>query len=177
MHTNTMNDTNTSPEVAKLRRENEALRRQARAQHLEREARAAIEKAGGNVALLLPAIRAVAEVDGDDERLRITLHDERGDELLTRRAGSAAPMGLSEYLEQLRTQDAFAPAFARSRTAPTASPGVTPLDSYDLLMKGNQKLAAALAGGTRSGTVTGEALTAEQRLQRANDAAWAAQQH
>ena len=79
----------------------------------------------GSVELLLPIVRRSAKVVKLDSGHRVTrYYDGEGNEMLSRRPGAnGAPMETPEFLETLRVNAAFAPAFTGSGPAGGGTPG------------------------------------------------------
>lgn len=94
-----------------------ALTQQLREQLVESEAVKAIAAAGGNAKLLMPIVRQAVKAElGADGKFAVTLTDEQGQELISKAEGSARPMTLPEFVQQLRAQPEFKGAFAGSGT-------------------------------------------------------------
>lgn len=80
----------------------------------------------GSVDLLLPVVRRNVRVMQDDSGSRVArVFDKEGNELISRKAGSnGAPMDVGEYVESLRSDARYAPAFDGSGPAGGGTPGM-----------------------------------------------------
>lgn len=80
---------------------------------VDRDATAAIAAAGGNLKLLLPIVKSAAKVERDASgKLVVQLQDESGKPLVTKKSGSADPMGFGEFVEGLKATADYRGAFA-----------------------------------------------------------------
>ena len=84
------------------------------------EARDAISKAKGKAPLLLPILeRRMRWETGAEGQMSYHLVGDDGKPMTTKKPGSADPMTVAEYIETLKTQPDYAPAF--EATAPAGS--------------------------------------------------------
>jgi len=89
---------------------------------VDRDATAAIAAAGGNLKLLLPIVKAAAKVERDASgKLVVQLHDDGGKPLVTKKSGSADPMGFAEFVEGMKAVTDFRGAFAATGAGGTGS--------------------------------------------------------
>ncbi len=94
-----------------------ALTKQLTEQLVDGAALKAIAEAGGNPKLLMPILRSAVKAEMDASgTLAVTLHDEQGKQLVSTAAGATGPMGIAEFVSQLRGQPEFKAAFAGSGT-------------------------------------------------------------
>lgn len=103
-----------------------ALTQQLREQLVESEAVKAIAAAGGNAKLLMPIVRQAVKAElGADGKFAVSLTDERGQELISKAEGSARPMTLPEFVQQLKTQAEYKAAFSGSGTGGSGASSAT----------------------------------------------------
>ena len=126
-----------------------ALTKQLTEQLVDGAALKAIAEAGGNPKLLMPILRSAVKAEmGTDGTFAVTLHDEQGKQLVSTAAGATGPMGIAEFVSQLRTQPEFKGAFAGSGTGGSGASSATggsgraasqagPLSSTDLFARAN----------------------------------------
>lgn len=109
-------------DAAKIRAQSDGLTKQLRELMVDRAAMQAIVEAGGNPKLLLPIVRGAAKAEmTENGTFAVTLVDEQGKELMTRAAGSSAPMQFSEFVNTLRENPDFKSAFAGSGVGGSAA--------------------------------------------------------
>lgn len=87
---------------------------QLRKKLIDAAATEAISKNGGarGMRALLPLVHAAARVDEDENgELRVTLHNEAGQPLITKKSGSNDPMGFDEFVQSMREADDLKPLF------------------------------------------------------------------
>lgn len=102
-------------DAAKIRAQSDGLTKQLRELLVDRAAMQAIVEAGGNPKLLLPIVRGAAKSEmTENGTFSVSLIGDDGKELMTRQAGSSAPMQFSEYVNTLRENPDYKSAFAGS---------------------------------------------------------------
>lgn len=92
-------------ERAKLQAERDALRKSLESEVVEKAAIAALTAKGGGKSLraLLPLVKQAIRVEhAADGKLKVTLADDKGSPLVTRKSGSTDPMAIEEFVDTLR---------------------------------------------------------------------------
>ncbi|MBK8100555.1 MAG: hypothetical protein IPK26_25975 [Planctomycetes bacterium] len=138
---------------AKLEGQVKAYRGQLESELVERAAIAAITAKGGGKSLraLLPLVKQATRVEHlADGKLRVTLVNEDGSPIVTKRSGSTDPMGVDEYVEVLRD-----------------APDLKPL--FDATSAGGSGAHSQGGGSARAANNTNQPLTGYGLLQRANE--------
>lgn len=137
---------------AKIRAQTDGLTKQLRELMVDRAAMQAIVEAGGNPKLLMPIVRGAAKAEmAENGKFSVVLVGDDGKELMTRAAGSSAPMGFAEFVHTLRDSADFKSAFAGSGVGGSGSNHAAggsarggsnngPLSSMDLLQRANSRM-------------------------------------
>lgn len=104
-----------SKDSAELKTKADAYEAQIRDLTFGNEARDALAKTKGNSTLLMPVLKdRIKWVRDDKGKLAMRVVDGDGREMVTRKSGSTDPMGLSELVETLKADSAYAGAFEGS---------------------------------------------------------------